>query len=131
MIRRPPRSTLFPYTTLFRSEVGAAVDEDREELQPLGDGTQRRRVAARGDAAEEVDVLGELEAPELLDVGVGPGVLVGLEDLDLPLAEEAAGSVDLLRREKLALVHRLAEHSPWPGEERHVADPVGLVGDVA
>src|SRR5437764_10893252 len=25
MIRRPPRSTLFPYTTLFRSEVGAAM----------------------------------------------------------------------------------------------------------
>src|SRR3712207_7277718 len=24
MIRRPPRSTLFPYTTLFRSTVGAA-----------------------------------------------------------------------------------------------------------
>src|SRR2546430_3373996 len=30
MIRRPPRSTLFPYTTLFRSErraVSPAVDE--------------------------------------------------------------------------------------------------------
>src|SRR2546430_7002760 len=27
MIRRPPRSTLFPYTTLFRSEP-VAVDED-------------------------------------------------------------------------------------------------------
>src|SRR3712207_7287476 len=30
MIRRPPRSTLFPYTTLFRSEEGhglAAVDD--------------------------------------------------------------------------------------------------------
>src|SRR3712207_9340291 len=25
MIRRPPRSTLFPYTTLFRSEGGPAV----------------------------------------------------------------------------------------------------------
>src|SRR3712207_7468152 len=25
MIRRPPRSTLFPYTTLFRSVVGAAA----------------------------------------------------------------------------------------------------------
>src|SRR3712207_7573037 len=25
MIRRPPRSTLFPYTTLFRSTVGAPV----------------------------------------------------------------------------------------------------------
>src|SRR5436189_980130 len=32
MIRRPPRSTLFPYTTLFRSLVGAIVsliDHDR------------------------------------------------------------------------------------------------------
>src|SRR3712207_7729534 len=26
MIRRPPRSTLFPYTTLFRSKVIAGVD---------------------------------------------------------------------------------------------------------
>src|SRR5437899_8370411 len=26
MIRRPPRSTLFPYTTLFRSHDGAALD---------------------------------------------------------------------------------------------------------
>src|SRR3712207_7294834 len=33
MIRRPPRSTLFPYTTLFRSE-GAAVSAG---LAPLGD----------------------------------------------------------------------------------------------
>src|SRR5256885_6799039 len=43
MIRRPPRSTLFPYTTLFRSKLNrggpdaarAAVDEDRfARLQP-------------------------------------------------------------------------------------------------
>src|SRR3712207_8314213 len=27
MIRRPPRSTLFPYTTLFRSEHGESSDE--------------------------------------------------------------------------------------------------------
>src|SRR5258708_27596587 len=26
MIRRPPRSTLFPYTTLFRSVVGRSAD---------------------------------------------------------------------------------------------------------
>src|SRR3712207_8975666 len=33
MIRRPPRSTLFPYTTLFRSEVG----QERQRLPaPLG-----------------------------------------------------------------------------------------------
>src|SRR2546429_4371239 len=30
MIRRPPRSTLFPYTTLFRSRVGiTGVDQDQ------------------------------------------------------------------------------------------------------
>src|SRR2546427_7992019 len=28
MIRRPPRSTLFPYTTLFRSDDVVAVDEE-------------------------------------------------------------------------------------------------------
>src|SRR3712207_7439792 len=28
MIRRPPRSTLFPYTTLFRSHTGGRVDDD-------------------------------------------------------------------------------------------------------
>src|SRR2546430_5773846 len=25
MIRRPPRSTLFPYTTLFRSQIGCGI----------------------------------------------------------------------------------------------------------
>src|SRR3712207_7458416 len=29
MIRRPPRSTLFPYTTLFRSAAGAVGDGHR------------------------------------------------------------------------------------------------------
>src|SRR3712207_8264099 len=28
MIRRPPRSTLFPYTTLFRSQMGLSVAFD-------------------------------------------------------------------------------------------------------
>src|SRR5258706_11857875 len=29
MIRRPPRSTLFPYTTLFRSDANRAISESR------------------------------------------------------------------------------------------------------
>src|SRR3989441_6613581 len=40
MIRRPPRSTLFPYTTLFRSDVLAAQrldGERRVDLQLLVD----------------------------------------------------------------------------------------------
>src|SRR5688572_32696242 len=32
MLRRPPRSTLFPYTTLFRSSKGEAVSLDAEML---------------------------------------------------------------------------------------------------
>src|SRR5438046_5679826 len=34
MIRRPPRSTLFPYTTLFRSDVGEV--ERAQLLQRVG-----------------------------------------------------------------------------------------------
>src|SRR5258708_16821852 len=33
MIRRPPRSTLFPYTTLFRSLVGGQVAIDDESAE--------------------------------------------------------------------------------------------------
>src|SRR2546422_7668609 len=47
MIRRPPRSTLFPYTTLFRSlpdGVGRAASSDRTALRPLRpQGTDRGR----------------------------------------------------------------------------------------
>src|SRR3712207_7567967 len=39
MIRRPPRSTLFPYTTLFRSPVAALVPE-RGVAVLLADGAQ-------------------------------------------------------------------------------------------
>src|SRR2546429_3306738 len=35
MIRRPPRSTLFPYTTLFRSKVGAEGGKSHRVLWNL------------------------------------------------------------------------------------------------
>src|SRR2546425_9161842 len=41
MIRRPPRSTLFPYTTLFRSS--SEGDQDRGE--PRGAGARRGGIA--------------------------------------------------------------------------------------
>src|SRR2546430_13004196 len=37
MIRRPPRSTLFPYTTLFRSEVGLRAVAHRGVAVAAGD----------------------------------------------------------------------------------------------
>src|SRR3712207_6922131 len=47
MIRRPPRSTLFPYTTLFRSE-GSLDREDTGDAQDRVDAEQ-----ADGDAADD------------------------------------------------------------------------------
>src|SRR2546427_4030493 len=49
MIRRPPRSTLFPYTTLFRSQYGRAADRRRGRRHPPpahADGSAAQR---RGD----------------------------------------------------------------------------------
>src|SRR5438132_8038576 len=40
MIRRPPRSTLFPYTTLFRSPTSAAAKVSR--LRPGGNSPARQ-----------------------------------------------------------------------------------------
>src|SRR2546421_6813759 len=47
MIRRPPRSTLFPYTTLFRSEVPRAA---HRQLAGARRGLARRAHADRGPA---------------------------------------------------------------------------------
>src|SRR3712207_6901329 len=46
MIRRPPRSTLFPYTTLFRSPVPTGQRQCREAgVRPLSDRVRPRRLA--------------------------------------------------------------------------------------
>src|SRR2546430_11450373 len=59
MIRRPPRSTLFPYTTLFRSPGLAAGRKllDQHGAQPLGRavhrGAEAGRPATDDDRSEE------------------------------------------------------------------------------
>src|SRR5260370_5066113 len=43
MIRRPPRSTLFPYTTLFRSRIAAEISPKRRlDVLVLSSGTYER-----------------------------------------------------------------------------------------
>src|SRR5438874_7345490 len=51
MIRRPPRSTLFPYTTLFRSDVVHVVGRGMrfEEVAVVVELHQRARRAARSE----------------------------------------------------------------------------------
>src|SRR3712207_6883213 len=41
MIRRPPRSTLFPYTTLFRSEASRKATDFQERVRQLEDQVDR------------------------------------------------------------------------------------------
>src|SRR2546422_7433310 len=58
MIRRPPRSTLFPYTTLFRSDDERQVDQPVPSDDELRD--ERRRGAgehqhAAGDEAGQAE----------------------------------------------------------------------------
>src|SRR5437764_3226272 len=57
MIRRPPRSTLFPYTTLFRSSHWGPGDG-----RPCGHG----RLPAAGAASRSEEHTSELQSPMYL-----------------------------------------------------------------
>src|SRR3712207_9408896 len=85
MIRRPPRSTLFPYTTLFRSRLpqvirrsaGRGLDRGRHQhadLVPVADGDGLAAEPAGGAAGRAEVGLGVVEA----DVAVA--VLLGEAD---------------------------------------------------
>src|SRR2546430_10938609 len=84
MIRRPPRSTLFPYTTLFRSG-GEAIDE-------LGD------VPPRRDQREVVAHIG------IDRTGLGSG-----QDIELTPPSELVGGM----RQRLRVPGHAARRSPY------------------
>src|SRR5690606_41988072 len=54
MIRRTPRPTLFPYTTLFRSGGGARLRRPQADGARGGSGRQRRGGVQRGVPAGEL-----------------------------------------------------------------------------
>src|SRR5256885_11181028 len=59
MIRRPPRSTLFPYTTLFRSPLAQQPDLGRE----LGEHHDHRPWLDRRRAVRSEEHTSELQSP--------------------------------------------------------------------
>src|SRR3712207_6960814 len=61
MIRRPPRSTLFPYTTLFRS-VARRLEVDGRELGRRQRGRRAGDRRLQGDGAHGPGAGGEREA---------------------------------------------------------------------
>src|SRR3712207_7152620 len=62
MIRRPPRSTLFPYTTLFRSVVHRRTEGAAHALEPDGDAPGLEN---RDEDREVAGVLVQLLPPRL------------------------------------------------------------------
>src|SRR5258708_17244144 len=64
MIRRPPRSTLFPYTTLFRSQViaivaagtlgGCVTSQDIDGLRSQLSDVQRDRKSTRLNSSHQI-----------------------------------------------------------------------------
>src|SRR2546422_11056403 len=83
MIRRPPRSTLFPYTTLFRSVCGGSPDPVRE-LRILGRGAGpgaartgllqlQDRAQGRGARGSEIALLGFLLSRRGILAALRPG----------------------------------------------------------
>src|SRR5438445_10042047 len=74
MLRRPPRSTLFPYTTLFRSEravvdiddLHSALFEELGALDQLLDGVAARRVELDRDDERSEEHTSELQSRQYL-----------------------------------------------------------------
>src|SRR5258708_16715144 len=73
MIRRPPRSTLFPYTTLFRSLAerggrGRGARRDRHHRKRDREGTRRRRGRRSSPfaVARSEEHTSELQSPDHL-----------------------------------------------------------------
>src|SRR3712207_9174067 len=87
MIRRPPRSTLFPYTTLFRSVFA---------LRKLAQATYERVKAVDPEARILLHTSGAVMYPY---VGFGDLMLNG-EQLRQPLARAGGRYLDVLRSEE-------------------------------
>src|SRR2546426_5881660 len=60
MIRRPPRSTLFPYTTLFRSSQSNTASGRRPSASSW---SSRRRGERRGPSSRSEEHTSELQSP--------------------------------------------------------------------
>src|SRR2546422_9764346 len=111
MIRRPPRSTLFPYTTLFRSQ-DARLGDDRPRVvraavavERVPDGDRRSEEALAADAPVHLEVLGPVAVAQPHEVRV-PRDLVAFGEQRVLLVEHA--------------------HEPLPGRDE-LERPVALL----
>src|SRR3712207_7135499 len=105
MIRRPPRSTLFPYTTLFRSHLA-------QDVQPAGLGLLQRLAHDLGRDARDLDIHLERSDPGFrardLEVHVAEVILVRSEEHTSELQSRQYLVCRLLLEKKNKLVNVLA-----------------------
>src|SRR5437763_15285326 len=66
MIRRPPSSTLFPYTTLFRSALAKAVEKEQPDLVLLGQQSDDGECYTIGTRSRSEEHTSELQSPMYL-----------------------------------------------------------------
>src|SRR3712207_7626668 len=85
MIRRPPRSTLFPYTTLFRSLVPKVADNVAVEAHPI---VFEGPLSDLHSGAVLEPCRQVLSEALLCRLDVDPGVYVTLRPSQLPLRSE-------------------------------------------
>src|SRR3712207_8397790 len=100
MIRRPPRSTLFPYTTLFRSDQAALAQRDH-----LG----QQRASGRGDGDRVAD--GGLEP---LDLELHP---------DHPLDPPGPQRAEIGRSTRLNSSHANISYAVFCLKKKNKSDP--------
>src|SRR5256884_1398504 len=74
MIRRPPRSTLFPYTTLFRSNLPAYADgtEAQHHMPPGGRPAEAEHRAEAREEQHLIQMVTQFQAR-----GTGENLIIG------------------------------------------------------
>src|SRR3712207_9323662 len=82
MIRRPPRSTLFPYTTLFRSALQATPSGQPEKVAYLGVNTSPAQPALQ----------------KQLQLKAGVGLVVDGVEADSPAGRAGVKEFDVLHK---------------------------------
>src|SRR3712207_3837666 len=106
MIRRPPRSTLFPYTTLFRSHtLSERARADRRHIV-LPEGEDDRILEAAAQLLQrgvvELTILGDPDdiTKRAADLGLALGDANLVDPLTDPLRRELAATYFELRKHK-------------------------------
>src|SRR5258708_33694766 len=144
MIRRPPRSTLFPYTTLFRSifrkiefgrQLGAlGAGANHRAVAPAADqqldGVDQDRLSGAGLAGEDAEAGAELQRDVLDDHEIPDYESAQHRLLRVAgLLEDLAPAELLAQRGEVAVARRMHEAHHVGGAAQHEPVALGHLGE--